>query len=198
MKRIIYILSLAVLASCSNNKKEKNETDYSATPTGLSGLQNTASTASANASTTASDGSLLLNPEHGKPGHRCDIAVGAPLNAAPTQAITPPPTPQPAPNQTVSAPVPTASTPTVNEKGQKLNPPHGQPGHKCEIAVGAPLDSKPVQTNVSTTSSPTVTTTTSAPSSAPVATTNAKGQKLNPAHGQPGHKCEVAVGAPLT
>lgn len=200
MKKIIYILSLAVLASCSNNKKQKNETDYSATPTGLSGLQNTgAGTAtSTNAGTTATEGNLLLNPEHGKPGHRCDLAVGAPLNSAPTQATTPPPTPQPAPNQTVSAPVPTTTTPTVNEKGQKLNPAHGQPGHKCEIAVGAPLDSKPVQTNISKTSSPTVTTSTTTPSTAPVASVNANGQKLNPAHGQPGHKCEIAVGAPLT
>lgn len=26
-----------------------------------------------------------LNPAHGQPGHRCDIAVGAPLNSAPAQ-----------------------------------------------------------------------------------------------------------------
>ena len=26
-----------------------------------------------------------------------------------------------------------------------MNPPHGQPGHRCDIAVGAPLDSKPKQ-----------------------------------------------------
>ena len=29
-----------------------------------------------------------LNPPHGKPGHRCDIAVGAPLNSAPAKAAT--------------------------------------------------------------------------------------------------------------
>lgn len=196
MKKIIYVLALAVLASCSNNKKEKSEVAYSATPTGLSGLQNTAS-ATAPASNAATTG-LMLNPEHGKPGHRCDLAVGAPLNSAPAQA-TPAPTPQPTATQTVTPQVstPTATTPSVNEKGQKLNPPHGQPGHRCEIAVGAPLDSKPVQTSVTTTATPAVTST-SAPSTAPMATTNAKGQKLNPAHGQPGHKCEVAVGAPLT
>jgi hypothetical protein len=34
-------------------------------------------------SQTAGDGAL--NPEHGKPGHRCDIAVGAPLNSKPKQ-----------------------------------------------------------------------------------------------------------------
>jgi len=26
---------------------------------------------------------VALNPAHGQPGHRCDIAVGAPLNSAP-------------------------------------------------------------------------------------------------------------------
>ena len=31
----------------------------------------------------ATDGSVALNPAHGQPGHRCDIAVGAPLNSAP-------------------------------------------------------------------------------------------------------------------
>jgi hypothetical protein len=69
-----------------------------------------------------------MNPPHGQPGHRCDIAVGAPLNSKPTQ--------------------PTATTATTNQAIQKvapgMNPPHGEPGHRCDIAVGAPLDSKPV------------------------------------------------------
>lgn len=64
-----------------------------------------------------------LNPAHGQPGHRCDIAVGAPLNAAPAT-----------PTQPQVQPVVTPADPTA-----KLNPPHGQPGHDCSIAVGAPL-----------------------------------------------------------
>src|SRR4028118_1175488 len=37
--------------------------------------------------------STALNPQHGQPGHRCDIAVGAPLNSpvkagSPTTAIS--------------------------------------------------------------------------------------------------------------
>ena len=55
------------------------------------------------------------------------------------------------------------------EKG--LNPPHGTPGHRCELKVGEPLNSKPE------------------------AVVNTSG--LNPAHGQPGHRCDIAVGAPL-
>lgn len=82
-----------------------------------------------------------LNPAHGQPGHRCDIAVGAPLNSAPKPA---------------AAPVVTQSAPTVNNApatitpvspalapkagpGVKLNPPHGEPGHDCAVQVGAPL-----------------------------------------------------------
>lgn len=94
---------------------------------------------------------LALNPAHGQPGHRCDIAVGAPLNSAPA-------TPQPAaPVQ--AAPVqaaPVQATPGTDLTPSKgvintgsaatgLNPAHGQPGHRCDIAVGAPLNSKPLK-----------------------------------------------------
>lgn len=69
----------------------------------------------------------------------------------------------------------------------KLNPPHGQPGHRCDIAVGAPLDSKPVQ--LSTQPAPIVST------PQPIPQTTAPG--MNPPHGQPGHRCDIAVGEPL-
>jgi len=72
-----------------------------------------------------------------------------------------------------------------------LNPAHGQPGHRCDIEVGAPLDSKPIQTTIQT--QPAVKPTTTVPLSIPAAT----GTGLNPAHGQPGHRCDIAVGAPL-
>lgn len=80
-----------------------------------------------------------LNPAHGQPGHRCDIAVGAPLNSAPAAATT---TPQ---VQTITMPSPPATNvakPVKTAPG--MNPPHGQPGHRCDISVGAPLNSKPV------------------------------------------------------
>ncbi len=67
-----------------------------------------------------------LNPEHGQPGHRCDIAVGAPLNS-PTQ-------------QAPSIPAqPTQNILTNTNREVTLNPPHGQPGHDCAIPVGQPL-----------------------------------------------------------
>jgi len=87
---------------------------------------------------------VMLNPAHGQPFHRCDIPVGSPLNAAPAN-------PAPVINRTGTAPtlenaerlnnttVPT--TPTVsNANAPKLNPPHGQPFHRCEIPVGSPLN----------------------------------------------------------
>lgn len=98
-----------------------------------------------------------MNPEHGKPGHRCDIAVGAPLNtpaANPTivssntntSNINPP---APTINTTPVVQQPANSTPTAVAPG--MNPQHGQPGHRCDIPVGSPLSTKPAAPVISTT-----------------------------------------------
>jgi hypothetical protein len=77
-----------------------------------------------------------MNPSHGQPGHRCDIAVGAPLNSPVATSKTT--VPQVVSNTNVTVPsVSTAITPTA--KG--MNPAHGQPGHRCDIPVGSPLNS---------------------------------------------------------
>jgi len=96
----------------------------------------------------------------------------------------------------------TASTPQTVPQGKGLNPPHGQPGHRCDISVGAPLDSKPTQipsVNTTTptvnTSTPTVATPTGINTQPAPAVVTAPG--MNPPHGQPGHRCDIAVGAPL-
>jgi hypothetical protein len=91
-----------------------------------------------------STGTVALNPAHGQPGHDCSIAVGQPLkngggvsNGA-VQVSTTPTNIQPQQQQqpiTVSAP---STQPLSGNK--KLNPAHGQPGHRCDIAVGAPLN----------------------------------------------------------
>ncbi|WP_156180640.1 hypothetical protein [Rufibacter radiotolerans] len=76
-----------------------------------------------------------------------------------------------------------------------LNPPHGQPGHRCDIQVGAPLNSAPATVPVITSGTPSaVPQAPVLPSAPPIST--AKG--LNPPHGQPGHDCAVPVGAPLS
>ncbi|WP_432672134.1 hypothetical protein [Flavobacterium sp. SM2513] len=81
-----------------------------------------------------------MNPPHGQPNHRCDIAVGAPLSS-PKAAATPPPAPTmqaPAPQGQASVmPVDMKSGTTATAPG--MNPPHGQAGHSCSVAVGAPL-----------------------------------------------------------
>jgi hypothetical protein len=72
-----------------------------------------------------------MNPQHGQAGHRCDIAVGAPLNS-PVAAAT------------VSLKT-LLLTYTVNNAAgaadetptaEGMNPPHGQQNHRCDIAVG--------------------------------------------------------------
>ncbi|WP_269222636.1 hypothetical protein [Flavobacterium sp. IMCC34518] len=79
-----------------------------------------------------------MNPSHGQPGHRCDIPVGAPLNSP--VATTNPSTTQVTSKPTVTVmPSTTSATTTPTPKG--MNPPHGQPGHRCDIPVGSPLNS---------------------------------------------------------
>jgi hypothetical protein len=76
-----------------------------------------------------------MNPPHGQPNHRCDIAVGAPLDSPPGKRLT-----QPVPSQ-LNVPAQTTTPSTA----PGMNPPHGQPNHRCDIAVGAPLDSPPAK-----------------------------------------------------
>ena len=98
----------------------------------------------------------MLNPPHGQPFHRCDIPVGAPLpsqqaatgqvqTTAPQVSATPP---NPANNpfaptvENAKRPGSTQARPlTSSTSGTKphLNPPHGQPFHRCDIPVGSPL-----------------------------------------------------------
>ena len=139
-----------------------------------------------------------LNPAHGQPDHRCDIAVGAPLNSAPVstakkiESFTVPP-----------ATTNNAATTPVTAVAPGMNPQHGQPGHRCDIAVGAPLNSAPAKnTNTITplNTSNTVSTAKTNPPLLPVTSTASNtvtAPGMNPQHGQPGHRCDIAVGAPL-
>ena len=83
----------------------------------------------------------------------------------------------------------TSVTPKLSEDNSSvskgdiaLNPAHGQPGHRCDIPVGARLDSVPAKSNNTQSGSPVI---------------NSGDIKLNPAHGQPGHRCDIKVGDPL-
>lgn len=124
---------------------------------------------------------VALNPEHGKPGHRCDLGVGVPLDSKPvTTAAT---------TQSQPTVINTAATKTA----AGMNPAHGMPGHRCDIAVGAPLNSKPAAQPTATVSQP-------MPVFPPIQDTSALVKTepgMNPPHGQPGHRCDILVGAPL-
>ncbi len=144
-----------------------------------------------------------MNPPHGQPGHRCDIPVGQPLNGKPAAA----PTTQNinVGNNNVVQIDPNAVSPgkiTIDNNGKQIktapgmNPPHGQPGHRCDIPVGQPLNSKPAPAQQPAQNTIQVT-----PPSAPAPASQnlAMGEKpkINPAHGEPWHSCSLKVGDPL-
>lgn len=119
-------------------------------------------------------------------------SVNTPVNITQPQTVTM----LPQNNTVVSAPQVVTQTPvpTVTQPG--MNPPHGQPNHRCDISVGAPLNSKPAPPATQPT---TVSTTPQTPqvTMKEIPTTTKTAPGMNPPHGEPGHKCEIAVGAPL-
>ncbi len=153
-------------------------------PTITTNMQNNAAVASG------------INPAHGLPGHDCSKPVGAPLTTTATntrEAVKP----QPINNAMATKAVANAVT-ASNAKG--LNPAHGQPGHDCAVAVGAPLNqakTKPVTVNNTTNTAVPAMQNVPVPLNTENAATSNSTAKLNPAHGQPGHNCAVAVGQPL-
>ena len=104
---------------------------------------------------------------------KAENAVEAPANTAPASK----------PIQPTTTPAQTATPAT----GVAINPPHGQPNHRCDIPEGAPLNT-PMQPNLK--------------AAAPQFKPQPQGQGAvapgtNPPHGQPGHDCAIPVGAPL-
>jgi len=236
-KGIAVILSASFFFSCANSSADET-TDTGPVPS-LPGNANSGNVSFSSdttkqpvivaPATVASNATARLNPAHGQPGHRCDIAVGAPLDgkpSSPAATTATPAIPQPAsatpitisPNTSIPAATPVVTPVASTAPG--MNPAHGQPGHRCDIAVGAPLDSKPGNPPTTVTPTPIATPVTSrsspadAGSTAPLinpAATPAKSDAdvpvktepvvvapgMNPAHGQPGHRCDIAVGAPL-
>ena len=141
-------IAASLLVGCANTAENETESTAQETPTEESALGATETTEQTlpventsqpteqvqlNTSVT----SPKLNPAHGEPGHSCAIPVGAPLDGSGAQPQT----------QTITAPVatqpvaqPNFSTGSAPANG--INPPHGEPGHDCAVAVGAPLPAK--------------------------------------------------------
>ena len=112
---------------------------------------------------------------------------------------------QPATPDVQAATPPPAAAQATKGSG-KTNPAHGQPGHRCDIAVGASLDgpaTKPAMSVGTTPSQKPVTmpaplpAATAKPAASPAGTAATTAPGTNPAHGQPGHRCDISVGAPL-
>lgn len=197
MKKIVLIASVAFLfVAC----KDKNRDVTLTQPGSINGqLNSTQANAgkTTNAQLPASNviTGAGINPPHGQPGHRCDIADGAPLPAATgNTALTPVPqvTTRETAVPTINQLPPNVSVVPGNtaKPSGNLNPAHGQPGHKCEIPVGAPLNSAPAAKTNNTIQNLDI-----KPVNNPIATPTAPG--MNPQHGQPGHRCDISVGAPL-
>jgi len=145
-KALLNLVIVSVLYSaCADDKStDKNSTtgaDTTVTTTGAMPMMEPNLTTTPVATGAPVATAPGMNPPHGQPGHRCEIAVGAPLNSAPetpapTAAPTPTLTPTPSIQPTQPAAAPNTAA-TVTPPG--MNPPHGQPGHDCAIPVGAPL-----------------------------------------------------------
>ena len=135
-------LFFIMLVSCESKSDNKEQI---VTPSVLPATTNPVPPAGNDTSSILkNDASIALNPQHGEPGHRCELAVGAPLNA-PVTTNSIQPTITPAPTVTPSNTDTKKVTPKTNGATAGLNPQHGEPGHRCDIAVGAPLNSKPAQ-----------------------------------------------------
>lgn len=141
--------------------------------------------------------------------------------------VVPPTQEQPAPVNTEQVqPVETETTeqPSTEQNNAEvmMNPPHGEPFHRCDIPVGAPLNSQPANTTRQTTNNSPAAIAPPNTNAAPQTTTNPTAPtienamrmnpsqtrsstpansgtkpRLNPAHGQPWHRCDIAVGSPL-
>jgi len=95
-----------------------------------------------------------------------------------------------------------ADLPTTPSAASNLNPAHGVAGHRCDLPVGAPLNSAsgasaPIQNPPTINVNPGSVQPATLPPSATPAPSHS-GQKINPAHGLPGHRCDIQVGAPLS
>ena len=84
-----------------------------------------------------------------------------------------------------------SSTTSDDKEVAQVNPAHGLPGHRCDIPVGAPLNSAAAMQTTPAATTPAATSTTVSPIRVD------KTPSVNPPHGEPGHDCAVPVGAPL-
>lgn len=149
-------------------------------------------------------------PASAEPTSAAVVAAPTPVSAVsdtPTNIISA----QPGANPVVLNAPATQPVTQAASTAKGMNPAHGQPGHRCDIPVGAPLNSpagaapQPQVQQIQPTSTPTgpssvgpqITPIQPAPSAQPAIVPAGGKGRINPAHGQPGHDCAKPVGAPL-
>lgn len=167
----IFVAGILLLISCNNSDTPDRDRSLS---TGHDTLQTAgAATATSPNTVTINSGQATTQPVQVNPQH---VTINP--QQANVQGVT------------------MTSQPVTAAKSQAgLNPAHGQPGHRCDIPVGAPLNSPPGKAatapQASITQSPAI-------NQSPAQTANIKtAPGMNPPHGQPGHRCDIPVGQPL-
>lgn len=144
----VIITTFALLVSCDKSAQSTTDTASSATKTAETTPANAAPAANTNTGTAATNSAKpALNPAHGEPYHRCEIAVGAPIDSQPEAQNAAPQVVQQgnAPANTFNTNpisptnVPSAAPVTATGPKPALNPAHGEPHHRCDLQVGAPL-----------------------------------------------------------
>lgn len=175
----IAVLAFSALLLIACKKEETTAAEEAVTQTEEKVVEETApETATTNTAEPATFGNknVALNPPHGQPGHKCEIPVGAPLDGSGGTTANPV-TPQPQAQGGSELPSNSffAQKPATNQPAQTITPP-----------VQQAQQSQPQSQTI--TPKPSATAQTTAPGFS---------GKPNPAHGQPGHRCDVAVGATL-
>lgn len=188
-KAIYFIFNIFLIIGCKKELSPQESTiDFSKVPGTNQPTNNNQQTTTTTNLAPNNTTVTKVNPPHGQPGHICGTE---------TQQQNIPVQSQTTNNQqfTVSQPIKTTNNQTPTKVAKGMNPPHGQPGHRCDIVVGAPLNSKP---NKSATTTNTTTNNTNTPALvSPNPTTTQVAPGMNPPHGQPGHVCGTPVGSPL-
>ncbi len=132
MKKILATcLFLGLIFSCSEKNEQTTETKNTSSEVTNSIETNANETSNTANQTSEITEEIALNPEHGLPGHRCDLPVGAPLDGSVS-----PQNSQPQMQTSPSQANPFTSGGASSGQG-RINPEHGMPGHLCEYPVGA-------------------------------------------------------------
>ena len=180
------LLIVVALVSCGGNT-DKEIVDKSIIPAGTDTTPvQTAVSNSANPAQVTIPGTTVPANTTVIPG-----TVNTPVNITQPQTVTM----NPQNNAVVTNPQMITQMAAQTATAPGMNPPHGQPGHRCDISVGAPLNSKPAPATPPTTVSTTPQQPQVTMKEIPTTTKTAPG--MNPPHGEPGHRCDIAAGAAL-